>query len=438
MMKDLTLEDIKIFRSGFTAKQVYAVAARAVQKNGVNAASENYAAKRDLNRTFSVELSTDKVTNQKKSGRCWLFSTLNTLRHQFAVQYKIKNFQFSQNYNSFYDRLEKANHFYERVIETAGLPFDNRSVKELFAAPDDDGGQWANAAALIKKYGVVPQSIMPETYNSEKTDEISDALILKLRKDGVRLRTLTNQNKSKEELAAAKNKYLKEIYRMLVFAFGEPPLAFDFEYRDDEHKYHLERNLTPQHFFEKYVSWNFDDYVCLTNAPDHEMESLYGLPSQDYIFDGKKIVFVNTELKALKDAAIMQLKDGQSVWFGNDVAKDLERNQGILDPAFHERAELFDIDLRLTKADRLRTGEASVLHAMTLVGVDLIDGKPTKWKVENSWGEKIGDKGYFVMSDEWFNEYVYEVIINKKYLQSKQKQVLQKEMIALKPWDSLA
>lgn len=330
MEKDITMSDLASFRTDLNKTPSANVIARAVQKNGVNAVSENYAAKRDLNRAFSLDLETGKVTNQKRSGRCWLFSALNTMRHDFAKKYNVKDFQFSQNYNSFYDRLEKANKFYETVIETAVLPFSDRHVAELFSMPDGDGGQWANAAALIDKYGVVPRSIMPETYNSEKTDEISEILTLKLRKDGLALRNLTNNGTSKAEVNKVKKEYLNQVYRMLVYVFGEPPVNFDFEYRDDKKKYHFDRNLTPKSFYEKYIPRQWEDYVCLTNAPDHELEQVYGLESQDYIFNGQKIKFVNTDIQVLKDAAIAQMKNGETVWFGNDVSKDENRQQGEL------------------------------------------------------------------------------------------------------------
>jgi bleomycin hydrolase len=438
MIKDITLTDLAKFKNDFAAKQQYQVAARAVQKNGIAAASENYAAKKNLNRVFSVEVKTGKVSDQKRSGRCWLFSTLNTLRHQFAKKYQVKDFELSQNYNSFYDRLEKANKFYESVIQTAALPLDDRVVSVLFDDPDDDGGQWANAAALIAKYGVVPKSVMPETYNSEQTAEIDDVLNLKLRKDGLQLRKVVTAGISAANLQRQKLDLLAEIYRMLVFAFGEPPVEFDLEYQDDKKKYYAARKLTPQRFFEEYFDWNFADYVCLTNAPDHKFNQLYGLPSQDYIFNGQKIIFANTQIEALKKAAIAQLQAGLTVWFGNDVLKDMDRKQGILAPEFYQRSALFAADLKLSKADRLRTCEAAVSHAMTLVGVDLVDDQPTKWKVENSWGEKNGDQGYFVMSDRWFDEYVYEVIVRKEFLASKETAMLQQKPIDLKPWDSLA
>jgi bleomycin hydrolase len=438
MTKDISTADLAKFHKLFAAQPLQQAIARAVQNNGVTAASENYAAKRQLERVFSIEIPTGKVTNQKKSGRCWLFATLNTLRHQFAKKYHFKDFELSQNYNSFFDRLEKANQFYERVLATTDQPLTGRLTADLFAAPDSDGGQWANAAALIAKYGVVPQAAMPETYNSSKTDEISESLMLKLRKDGLLLRQAASAGKTAAELQQLKQDYLAEVYRMLVYAFGEPPLTFDLAYRDDDKKYHAKRQLTPQSFFADYFDWDFNDYVCLTNAPDHELGKVYGLPSQDYIFNGQKIAFVNTDISALKSAAIAQLKAGETVWFGNDVLKDLDRQQGILAPEFFSKSELFGVELQLSKADRLRSHEAGVSHAMTLVGVDLAADQPRKWKVENSWGEKIGDDGYFVMSDQWFDDYVYEVIVKKAYLQPAQTALLDQPRVDLEPWDSLA
>lgn len=438
MTKDITTADLEKFHQLFEKQPVQQVIARAVQNNGVAAASENIAAKSQLDRVFSIELPIGKVTNQKKSGRCWLFSTLNTMRHQFAQKYHCKDFELSQNYNAFYDRLEKANQFFERVLATADQSLDERQTADLFAAPDSDGGQWANAAALITKYGVVPQAVMPETYNSSKTDEMNEVLQLKLRKDGLELRKAAAAGKNSAELKQLKLNSLAEIYRILVYAFGEPPRQFDFAYRDDDKKYHTVSQLTPQQFLTKYFTWDFNQYVCLTNAPDHELNQVYGLPSQDYIFNGKKNIFVNTTISALKAAAIAQLQAGETVWFGNDVLKDLDRQQGILAPEFFAKSELFGVDLQLTKADRLQSHEAGVSHAMTLVGVDLVDNQPRKWKVENSWGEKIGDQGYFVMSDQWFDDYVYEVIVKKDYLHANEKALLNQPVKNLAPWDSLA
>lgn len=438
MMYDLDKKDLQKFAADFSKMQGTNVIARTVQQHGVVSPSQDNAVLANLGRTFSEELSTGKVTNQKKSGRCWLFATLNTLRHDFEQKYNVEDFQFSQNYNSFYDRLEKANKFYEKIIELRNKPDDEREYLTFLKWGDYDGGQWANAAALIQKYGLVPQYVMPETFSSNQTSEFNELLNLKLKKDAAQIRKLAKNGTQELELRVFKLKKMSEVYKMLVYAFGQPPVSFDFEYRDKDKAYHLDQNLTPNAFFEKYVARDFEDYVCLTDAPDHEVGKRYGLEAQDYIYDAKHIEFLNVTTQELKDAAVAQLKDGEAVWFGCDVLQDMQREKGILAPEYFKKSELFGIDLELDKATRLATRQGEVSHAMTFTGVDIVDEKTTKWKVENSWSSKVGDEGYFIMSDKWFDEYMYEVIINKKYLTDQQKELLNLEIQDLKPWDSLA
>ena len=436
-IKDITYADLSKFDQDLINTPASTALARSVQENGVVKASMNYDAKRSLNRVFSLEVETGTVTAQKKSGRCWLFATLNTLRHEFAKKYKMKDFQFSQNYNSFFDRLEKANHYLEEIIRLADRPADDRELLEVLNWNDNDGGQWANAAALINKYGVVPQSVMPETFTSDQTADLNSSLNLKLSKDAMALREMKANGKSDDDLRAYKKEALSEVYRMLVYAFGKPVEKFDFEYRDDDKKYHLDKDLTPKEFYDKYVARDFDDYVCLLDAPDHEMGKKYGLPSQDYIYDGKHIEFLNVGTPSLKQAVIESLKAGETVWFGCDVLQDLDRQKGYLAPEFFKQGDLFNIDLNLSKKERLASRNGEVSHAMTFTGVDLVDGKPTKWKVENSWGDKVGDKGYFIMSDEWFDKYVYEVIVNQKYISSEAQKINAQAKTDLPAWDSL-
>lgn len=437
MTKGISFDDLKTFEQTLSQTPASDVIARSVQQNGIAATSINHAAKKDLNRVFSVEVPTNSVTYQKQSGRCWLFSTLNTLRHDFEQKYKVKDFQFSQNYNSFYDRLEKANKMLEEAIALVDRPNADREYLALLEWGNGDGGQWANGPALINKYGVVPQSVMPETYNSDATKEISQVLNLKLRKEVVALRDLAANGADETQLRDHKKVAMSDVYRMLVYAFGQPPKTFDFEYRDEDKVYHVDRDLTPQTFFQKYVAVDFDDYVVLMDAPDHNYGVNYGMPSQDYVFEGKKIELANVGLKAMKEAVIAALKDGQTVWFGCDVSQDMDRKDGILDTNYFKKSDLFSVDLSLSKADRLATRDGAVTHAMTMVGVDLIDDKPVKWKVENSWGDKFGDKGYFIMSDDWFNTYLYEVVVNKKYVDEKSVKVAQQAPEDVTAWDSL-
>ena len=437
MSHELTLQELAEFSANFNADPKNQVIARAAARSGVLEASYNERVAGRLTRVFSTELPTDNVTNQKQSGRCWLFSTLNVLRHDFGAKHKAKNFTLSQSYNFFWDKLERANLFYEKVIETADKPLDDREVRSYFDFAGHDGGQWHMAVSLVKKYGVVPSYVMPESFNTSATNGLASALADKERKDALALRRLA-QAGDQEGLEKARKTFLNEIYRMVAIAVGEPPKTFDLEYRDDDKNYHLEKNLTPVSFFNKYFDVDLDDYVVLTNAPDHEYGKLYHLGAEDNVEGGSPILFLNVPMEYLEQAAVAQLKDGEAVWFGNDVGRQMDHKAGYLDTDLYKLEDLFAVDLSLSKADRLATGVGEVSHAMTLVGVDEDKGDIRQWKVENSWGDKSGEKGFFVMSHNWFKEYVYEVVVHKKYLTKDQQELLSSTPVELAPWDSLA
>ncbi|TXG09536.1 C1 family peptidase [Lactobacillus delbrueckii] len=437
MSHELTLQELAEFSANFNADPKNQVIARAAARSGVLEASYNERVAGRLTRVFSTELPTDNVTNQKQSGRCWLFSTLNVLRHDFGAKHKAKNFTLSQSYNFFWDKLERANLFYEKVIATADKPLDDREVRSYFDFAGHDGGQWHMAISLVKKYGVVPSYVMPESFNTSATNGLASALADKERKDALALRRLA-QAGDQEGLEKARKTFLNEIYRMVAIAVGEPPKTFDLEYRDDDKNYHLEKNLTPVSFFNKYFDVDLDDYVVLTNAPDHEYGKLYHVGAEDNVEGGSPIRFLNVPMEYLEQAAVAQLKDGEAVWFGNDVLRQMDHKTGYLDTDLYKLEDLFDVDLSLSKADRLATGVGEVSHAMTLVGVDEDNGDIRQWKVENSWGDKSGEKGFFVMSHNWFKEYVYEVVVHKKYLTKDQQELLSSTPVELAPWDSLA
>lgn len=437
MSHELTLQELAEFSANFNADPKNQVIARAAARSGVLEASYNERVAGRLTRVFSTELPTDNVTNQKQSGRCWLFSTLNVLRHDFGAKHKAKNFTLSQSYNFFWDKLERANLFYEKVIETADKPLDDREVRSYFDFAGHDGGQWHMAISLVKKYGVVPSYAMTESFNTSATAGLASALADKERKDALALRRLA-QAGDQEGLEKARKTFLNEIYRMVAIAVGEPPKTFDLEYRDDDKNYHLEKNLTPVSFFNKYFDVDLDDYVVLTNAPDHEYGKLYHLGAEDNVEGGSPILLLNVPMEYLEQAAVAQLKDGEAVWFGNDVLQQMDRKTGYLDTDLYKLEDLFAVDLSLSKADRLATGVGEVSHAMTLVGVDEDNGDIRQWKVENSWGDKSGEKGFFVMSHNWFKEYVYEVVVHKKYLTKDQQELLSSTPVELAPWDSLA
>ena len=437
MTHELTLDEIAKFQQDYQQNKQNKIAELAVVNNGVQKASFNGEGIRDLNRTFSIEIPTDNVTDQKQSGRCWLFAALNVLRHKFAKQYHTKNFTFSQSYLFFWDRIERANIFFNHILETADKPVDDRTVHFYLQAPDTDGGQWHMAISLIRKYGLVPTYAQDESFTANNTAAFNQALNMKLREDGLVLRKLAQAGKN-DEIEQKRQEYLSEIYRMAVIAFGQPVQKFDLEFKDDDGNYKLDQNITPLDFFHNYFEDDLDDYVVLFNAPDHEYDKLYAFPFEDNVEGGSPVRFLNTKIENLKEAAIKQLKDGETIWFGCDVGKQSDRQKGILAANLYETDTIFGIETKLNKKERLQTGASGSTHAMTFVGVDVVDGKPRQWKVENSWGTKVGDQGYFVMDDKWFDEYLFKVVVKKQYLPEKLVKIAEGEATPVPCWDSMA
>lgn len=437
MTHELTLDEIAKFQQDYQQNKQNKIAELAVVNNGVQKASFNGEGIRDLNRTFSIEIPTDNVTDQKQSGRCWLFAALNVLRHKFAKQYHTKNFTFSQSYLFFWDRIERANIFFNHILETADKPVDDRTVHFYLQAPDTDGGQWHMAISLIRKYGLVPTYAQDESFTANNTAAFNQALNMKLREDGLVLRKLAQAGKN-DEIEQKRQEYLSEIYRMAVIAFGQPVQKFDLEFKDDDGNYKLDQNITPLDFFHNYFEDDLDDYVVLFNAPDHEYDKLYAFPFEDNVEGGSPVRFLNTKIENLKEAAIKQLKDGETIWFGCDVGKQSDRQKGILAADLYETDTIFGIETKLNKKERLKTGASGSTHAMTFVGVDVVDNQPRQWKVENSWGTKVGEKGYFVMDDKWFDEYLFKVVVKKQYLPEKLVKIAEGEATPVPCWDSMA
>lgn len=442
MSKAVTAEDLAKYQADLENTPGSAAIQKAVMNNGVLKSSEDVHSQTTMEKTFSIDLSTGTVADQKQSGRCWMFAALNTMRHDIQQQFKIKGFELSQNFTFFWDKFEKSNYFYENVLKTAGEDIDSRKVAWLMANPQGDGGQWDMLTAIIDKYGIVPKSVMPETFSSSASGQMNKVLNLKLRKDAVTLRKLVADSASDEDIQAAKDKMLSEDYRILAYTLGVPPTKFDFEYRDDDKNYHIDRDLTPRTFYEKYIGWDTNAFQSLINAPtaDKPYNHLYTVEMLGNVIGGREVRHLNLTVDNLKQLAIKQLENGETVWFGSDVGQSSDSKLGIMDPALFDKNGLFNANFDMTKADRLDYGESLMTHAMVITGVDIVDGQPTKWKVENSWGEKAGDKGYFVASDAWFDEFVYQVVINKKYLSQDLQDVIKNEYdhpTVLKPWDPM-
>lgn len=438
-MSKITNERTQAFREAFAKNSKQVALQRGVVKNGIRASAENMQAHVENTPVFSIDLATGKVANQKQSGRCWMFAALNTFRHRLLTTFQLKDFELSQNYTFFWDKYEKANYFYENILNTAEQSVTSREVAFLLQMPQQDGGQWDMIVSLFQKYGVVPKSVMPESSNSSNSRDLNNYLNKLLRKHAVLLRQMVAEDATAEEIQANREAMLQEVYNLLAISLGTPPDVFDFEYRDDEKNYHLDQGLTPQSFYEKYVGVDLDEYVSIINAPtdDKPFMKSYTVDMLGNVVDGKQVKYLNLEMDEFKTLAIKQLEQGESVWFGCDVGQSSTRDSGIMALDAYDVEDLFDVDLTMTKAERLDYGESMMTHAMVLTGVDLIDNQAKKWKVENSWGEKVGEKGFFVMSDEWMDEYTYQIVVRKEFLTPEQLAAFEAEPTVLAPWDPM-
>lgn len=418
------------------------IARRATTKNGIHNASFNQDIVNANVPTFSIDLNTGKVANQKQSGRCWMFAALNTMRHDIKdLLHLDSDFQLSQSYTFFWDKFEKANYFYENVLNTANDPLDSRKVSFLMATPQQDGGQWDMIVALIEKYGVVPQSVYPESSASSASREFNTTFNTLLRHDAVILRELVAHQATQSDIDHTREDMLAHIYRVLSITFGEPPVTFDFAYRDTEKQFKVERGLTPQTYFEKFVGWDLSEYVSIINAPtsDKPYNATYNVDMLGNVVGGRQVKHLNVPIETMKSFAITQLKAGKSVWFGVDMGPQVDRTNGLMADGIFATDDLFQVHSDMTKAQRLAYGDSLMTHAMVLTGVDLDENdQPIKWQVENSWGEKAGKNGYFTMSDEWMSAYAYQVVVKKEYLGSELVAIYDNTTpTLLAPWDPM-
>ncbi|OTN75524.1 aminopeptidase C [Enterococcus sp. 8G7_MSG3316] len=438
-MSEISKQTTAEFAAAYLENNKQNALQRGVVKNGITASAENISAKIVNVPVFSVDVTTGKVSNQKQSGRCWMFAALNTFRHKMLNNFKLKEFELSQNHTFFWDKYEKANYFYENILATASEPVTSRKVAFLLQTPQQDGGQWDMIVSIFQKYGVVPKSVMPESSNSSNSRDLNNYLNKKLRKDAVALRKLVEAGETDTDIQAAKEAMLQDVYNFLATSLGTPPETFDFEYRDEDKVYHIDRDLTPQSFYDKYVGVDLNDYVSIINAPtaDKPYDKSYTVDMLGNVVGGKEVKYLNVDMPTFKKLAIAQLEQGESVWFGCDVGQSSTRDSGIMSLDAYDMNDLFDVDFTMTKAERLDFGESLMTHAMVLTGVDIIDGESTKWKVENSWGEKVGTDGFFVMSDEWMDEYTYQIVVRKEFLSPEQLAAFEAEPKVLAPWDPM-
>lgn len=348
-------------------------------------------------------------------------------------------FELSQSYLMFWDKLEKANYFLENILATLDEPVGSRLLDWLLVSPIQDGGQWDMFVNLINKYGVIPKSVMPETDSSGNTGAMNMLITAKLREYACSLRSESKKTNS-AELRKLKERMVSEVYRMLCIHLGEPPTKFNWQWRDKSDKFHRDGTITPKQFYKKHIGTNLDEYVCLINCPQSakKYNTMYTVEYLGNMVGGHPIRYLNVDIETMKQAASKQIVAGESVWFGCDVGKMLERDIGLLDLEIYDYELVYGTKPSLNKADRLDYGQSCMTHAMVFTGVDIDEkSKPKKWRVENSWGEKSGDKGFLLMTDRWFDEYMYEVVVNKKHVAKKLLALLDTKVHKLPPWDPM-
>lgn len=432
-MNEISKENLKNIEEEYTKNVINTIARRALSKSkirDITKVNEQTEFTRDM---FSINLKTLPVTDQKSSGRCWIFAGCNVIREAIAKKYNLEEFEISQNYVAFYDKLEKCNYLLESIISLKDKEKDDRTLDYLLSTGIQDGGQWDLFVNIVNKYGVVPKNAFPETYQSSNTYGIDNLLNKYIRKFAYEIRN------EEMDIQSRKEKCIKEIYSILCSCFGIPPKKFSFEYVDKDKNYHIVKDLTPMKFYQEIVEMDLNNYVSIINSPtsDKPFNNVYTVDCLGNVAEGNEVLYLNLPIERLKELAVNQLKDGESVWFGSDCGKDADGTDGVWDDSTFDIDTLFQIDSSMSKGAMLDTRESAMNHAMVITGVNLEDENPTKWRIENSWGEKYGHKGYYVATDSWFSKYVYQIVINKKYLSEEEKNILNNERIRLKPWDPM-
>jgi bleomycin hydrolase len=438
MRENITLANINKFNKKFNSSTSNIISRNALVQNDVNKIAINWDNFRKINHLYSNTISNElPVTNQKASGRCWGFAGLNLLRLEIVKKFNLSNFEFSQNYFMFWDKLEKSNYFLENILKTLGQESDSRIMMHLLQSPVQDGGQWDMFVNLIEKYGLVPQAVMPESNHSSKSGMMNYLLTHKLREFAYILRKFKKLNM--RELRLKKGEMVSEIYSLLCMFLGNPPQIFNWSTKDKNNKFKRFSNIDPLSFYKKFTKIKLKDKVCLINAPMHnkKMNELYTVEFLGNVIDGSIIKYANVEIIELKKAAINSLKNNEAVWFGCDVGKMFNRDLGIMDMKLYNYESLLNTNFKMNKSIRLEYGDSVMTHAMLFTGVDIERGKSQKWRVENSWGNKNGDKGYYLMSDDWFDEYNYEIVVDRKYLSKKILSIFDLEPKKLSPWDPM-
>lgn len=436
--KGISSDMMKELRSSYSCEGATKALRNALNSNDLDKIAKNLDASDGFSTDFSHRVKSKGITNQKSSGRCWLFTGLNVLRSQMMAKHNLPTLELSQNYNFFYDQLEKSNLFLQGIIDNASKPIDDKMVDWLFKNPLNDGGQYTGLSDNILKYGVVPAEVMHESYTSNNTAKMRKLISLKLREDGLELRKMYADKAKPEALQARKKEMLKEIYRMLALSLGEPPTEFVWTRKNAKGDIVSTKKYTPLEFYNEYAGNDLkNDYVMLMNDPTREYHKVYEIDFDRHVYDGDNWKYINLPIEEIKDIAIKSIKDSTMMYFSCDVSKFFDRDRGVLDLDNFDYESILGVKFGMDKADRIRTHASGSTHAMTLMAVDLNqDGKPQKWMVENSWGKTAND-GHVIMTDRWFDEYMFRLVANKKYIPAETLKLLNDKPIKLPAWDPM-
>jgi len=458
MQQELSSSVIQSYAQRFASDPSSKTRMNAIVKSGIEAVAADWESQRRMRYDFSVEVETGEITNQKASGRCWMFAALNMMRMEVMKKCELETFELSQNYPLFWDKLERANYFLETILDTLDEPLEGRLMHFLLQNPLEDGGQWDMFSNLIKKYGAVPKAWMPETYHSSNTGMMNRMLRLKLRIHAATLRENKESGCDLESLRNMKENAMYEMYQILVECLGVPPKEIVFEYRVKPKKedikepmqetksgavksqFFRDEPLSPVQFYEKYIGLNLDEYINLINVPsaDKPFDKTFIVANLGNVWEGAPVKYLNVEMSVMKQAIIAQLQDGLPVWFGCDISQMLNQEWGVMDMGGFDYQAALGSAFDFSKAHRLAYGDSLLTHAMLFVGVNLDEtGVPNRWKVENSWGEKTGNKGWYIMDDKWFDLFTYQAVIHRKYLCVSVLANWSQNPIVLKPWDPM-
>ncbi len=411
----------------------FRAAQNALTQVDVRKVSLNWQKLTGLDEHFSNTLPKEKITDQKSSGRCWMFSALNIFRRTAAKELDCEDIEFSQNYLFFFDKLEKSNVFLEAIIRSKDKPYTDRLVEWLMRNPVQDGGNWLGFIELVKKYGVVPKDVMPETFSSSNSDGVNRVLGLRLKKAALAIR----EAHSDGEIERLKLQALNDVYRILALNFGIPPAQFQWRYESKDKNLSHATTYTPRQFYHDVVRDVLDDYLALYSIPTLPFGKKFSIELDKAVEDRPDMFFVNCDLESLKHLAKIVLVDAQPVWFGCDVGQEVSTENGLMVPGINDYASLYGMDLSLSRKELFETYSSIPNHNMVLTGVDVVDDRPVKWLVENSWGDKSGKQGMLVMADAWFDRYVQVIVVQRKYLPADILSVFSTEATPLPPWDPM-